>query len=126
MAFVEAVHEQLMQRSKLTAVFAHLEATEGGETSAKEMVAWIRRRIRQLDALISPTFLDLSARSAKLSFTEPETTPDEDSYYTYYPQLELHYWSLDDERGQATSQSALRWLLDSGLAGEEGTEPTSE
>lgn len=34
------------------------------------MMAWLRRRIVQLDARLSPEFLDLSARSADIDFDE--------------------------------------------------------
>ncbi|MCK1564294.1 hypothetical protein IVB08_10020 [Bradyrhizobium sp. 173] len=75
--FVDAIHEQLLERSKLTAVLAHLEqsATEG-RNRTESISEWIRRRIQQIDALTSPEFLDLSARSAKLGFVEPPNDPD--------------------------------------------------
>ncbi|QPF83948.1 hypothetical protein IC762_30560 [Bradyrhizobium genosp. L] len=85
--FVDAVHEQLVERSKLSAVLAHLEQLGmDGENPAENISAWIRRRIQQIDALISPEFLDLSARSAKLGFVEPPKDSDREyagGYYAY-------------------------------------------
>jgi hypothetical protein len=112
--FIEAVHERLMERRKLEDVLAHLDLSADPEYPSVEMIAWLRRRIRQLDALISPAFLDISARSGKVVFAEPQTISDDD-HYAYYPPISLQYWSIDEAAGQAHSRSALQWIKESGL-----------
>ncbi|MBR0820293.1 hypothetical protein [Bradyrhizobium liaoningense] len=118
--FVDAVHEQLLERSRLAAVLAHLEvALLDGKNRAESISAWIRRRIQQIDALTSPDFLDLSARSAKLGFLEPLSHPNgsdtEGHYYGYSSTPGLQFWSIDEEKELATSISALEWATQAGL-----------
>ncbi|MFG1307053.1 hypothetical protein V5F34_23285 [Xanthobacter autotrophicus] len=111
MEFVDAVHEQLTQRNKLTAVLCHLEnATSEDAARVKAMTIWVRQRLKQIDALISPHFLDISARSSKVDFTEPdpEQEAERGSYY-YSPPITLQLWSIDDAEGLATSSSPLEW-----------------
>lgn len=51
MEFVDAIHEQLALRSKLSMVLAHLENFKGDEANlASEISAWIRRRVQQINA----------------------------------------------------------------------------
>ncbi|UHD46480.1 hypothetical protein LUX29_04485 [Aureimonas altamirensis] len=111
MEFVDAVHEQLTQRDKLTAVLRHLEnATSEDVTRVSSMTTWVRQRLKQIDALISPHFLDISARSSKVDFAEPD--PEEEaergSFY-YSPPINLQLWSVDNAKGMATSCSPLDW-----------------
>lgn len=111
MEFVDAVHEQLTQRDKLTAVLCHLEnATTEDAARVSAMTTWVRQRLKQIDALISPHFLDISARSSKVDFAEPD--PEQEtvrgSYY-YSPPITLQLWSIDDAKGLATSYSPLEW-----------------
>ena len=117
--FVDAIHEQLLERSRLSAVLTHLEtATTDGPNRAKSISAWIRRRIQQVDALTSPEFLDLSARSAKLGFVEPPNDPSGaavDGYYSYRSSTPLHFWSIDEKGEYATSVNALKWATLAGL-----------
>lgn len=117
--FVDAIHEQLLERSKLTTVLAHLEqtATEGTKRT-ESLSAWIRRRIQQIDALTSPEFLDLSARSAKLGFVEPPEDPGSEyasGYYAYPSAPRLQLWSIDEEKELATSTGMLEWAIHAGL-----------
>jgi hypothetical protein len=112
--FIEAVHEQLIERKKLEDVLAHLDSSADTENPSIEMIAWLRRRIRQLDALVSPVFLELSARSAKVAFVEPQATTD-DERYAYCPPVSLQYWSTDEAAGQAHSRSALECIKEIGL-----------
>lgn len=117
--FVDAIHEQLLERSKLTTVLAHLEqtATEG-KNRTESLSAWIRRRIQQIDALTSPEFLDLSARSAKLGFVEPPSDSDSEHagrYYAYPSAPRLQLWSIDEEKELATSTGMLEWAIHAGL-----------
>lgn len=117
--FVDAIHEQLLERSKLTTVLAHLEqtATEGKNRTVS-LSAWLRRRIQQIDALTSPEFLDLSARSAKLGFVEPPKDPGSEyasGYYPYPSAPRLQLWSIDEEKELATSTGMLEWAIHAGL-----------
>lgn len=111
MEFVDAVHEQLTQRDKLNAVLRHLEkATSEDAARVSAMTTWVRQRLKQIDALVSPHFLDISARSSKVDFAEPD--PEEEaergSFY-YSPPITLQLWSIDDAKGLATSCSPLEW-----------------
>lgn len=110
MEFVDAVHEQLTQREKLTAVLHHLKnATSEDAARVSTMATWVRQRLKQIDALISPHFLDISARSSKVDFTEPpEQEAGKGSYY-YSPPITLQLWSIDDAKGLATSCSPQEW-----------------
>lgn len=85
MEFVDAVHEQLTQRDKLTAVLTHLEKTTS-ENAARvsAMTTWVRQRLKQIDALISPHFLDISARSSKVDFAEPDPEEEAERGSFYY------------------------------------------
>ncbi|WP_334518608.1 hypothetical protein [Bradyrhizobium sp. AZCC 2230] len=124
--FVDAIHQQLLERSKLSAVLAHLEtATTEDPNRAQSIQAWIRRRIQQIDALTSPEFLDLSARSAKLGFVEPPNASnggDAGNYHSYSSSAQLRFWSIDEEKELATSIGALEWATRLGLVPESETE----
>ncbi|SEB84907.1 hypothetical protein SAMN05216452_3414 [Nitratireductor aquibiodomus] len=111
MEFVDAVHEQLIQRDKLNAVLRHLEkATSEDAARVSAMTTWVRQHLKQIDTLISPLFLDISARSSKVDFAEPdpEQEAERGSFY-YSPPITLQLWSIDDAKGQATSCSPLEW-----------------
>lgn len=111
MEFVDAVHEQLTQRDKLTAVLHHLEnATPEDAARVSTMAIWVRQRLKQIGAMISPHFLDISARSSKVDFAEPDADQEAErgSYY-YSPAIALQLWSIDDAKGLATSCSPLEW-----------------
>ncbi len=109
--FVDAVHEHLTQRNKLTAVLSHLEnATSEDVERVSSMTTWVRQRLKQIDALISPHFLDISARSSKVDFAEPGPEEDADRGTFYYsPPITLQLWSIDELKGVATSCSPLEW-----------------
>lgn len=122
MAFVDAIHEQLAQRAKLTAVLSHLENATGDEARRMgPMLAWVRRRLHQVDALISPLFLDISATFAKIKFEEPPADGEiggSGGYFSYSPSVELQLWSIDEEKGLATSRTDLQWAVEAGLVPE--------
>ncbi|RUV26488.1 MULTISPECIES: hypothetical protein [unclassified Mesorhizobium] len=85
MEFVDAVHEQLTQRDKLTAVLSHLEnATSEDAARVSAMTTWVRQRLKQIDALINPHFLNISARSSKVDFTEPDPEQEAEGGSYYY------------------------------------------
>lgn len=118
MAFVGKVAAALEKRQKLETVLHFAEAADEGERHHLEtMMAWLRRRILQLDARLSPEFLDLSARSADIDFDEVAQSrlPLEPSwqYSRYEPRLLL--WRLDEETGMGHEQSSLEWNRAAGL-----------
>ncbi|MET3649829.1 hypothetical protein [Phyllobacterium ifriqiyense] len=118
MEFVDAVHEQLDHRDKLTAVLTHLENTASDhEARVSAMATWIRQRLKQIDALISPPFLDISARSSKVDFAEPDPEKEAESSgsFGYSPPITLQLWSIDFEKQLATSCSPLEWANAVGL-----------
>lgn len=109
--FVDAIHEQLSLRDKLTAVLQHLEKMAAEDTpTVTAMATWIRQSLNQIDALIGPQFLDLSVRSAKVDFTEPVPGDEAERNGFYYsPPSKLQLWSVDEVRDLATSCSAYEW-----------------
>lgn len=113
MEFVDAVHEQLTHRDKLTAVLMHPEnATSEDAAKVSAMVTWIRQCLKQIDALVSPHFLDISARSSKVDFAEPDPEKEAESgsgYFGYSPSINLQLWSIDNEEELATACSPLEW-----------------
>ncbi|MBR1252282.1 hypothetical protein JQ634_01035 [Bradyrhizobium sp. AUGA SZCCT0240] len=128
--FVDAIHEQLLERSKLSAVLSYLKTSMAEDANcAQGMSAWIRRRIQQIDALTSPEFLDLSARSAKLDFVEPlsdHNGSDPGGYKGYLSITRLQFWSIDEEKELATSISALEWATQAGLVPESESDDASQ
>lgn len=69
------------------------------------MATWIRQRLKQIYALVSPQFLDISARSSKVNFAvpDPETETDSGSgYFGYSLPIDLHLWWIDNEMELAT------------------------
>jgi hypothetical protein len=119
MEFVDAVHEQLTHRDKLTAVLTHLENTTADDAArVSAMATWIPQRLKQIDALISPHFLDISARSSKFDFAEPDPEKEAESgsgYFGYSPPINLQLWSIDNEKELATACSPLEWATAVGL-----------
>lgn len=118
MEFVDAVQEQLTQRDKLNAVLRHLEmATSEDAARVSTMTTWVRQRLKQIDALISPHFLDISARSSKVDFAEPDPEKQGDGGrgdYGYFPPISLQLWSIDDDKGLATACSPMEWTSAAG------------
>lgn len=112
MEFVDVIQTQLVERAKLASVLTHLRGLATEATAwLPEMMSWVESRIRQIDELISPRFLDISSRVAKLSFQEPPSEPDkEDGFFSYLPAVELHFWSIDHEKGLATATTPTDWL----------------
>ncbi|RVD20424.1 hypothetical protein [Mesorhizobium sp. M4B.F.Ca.ET.017.02.2.1] len=112
--FVDAVHEQLTNRDKLVAVLTHLENIAPEHVDrVSAMTTWIRLRLKQIDALISPDFLDISARSAKVDFIEPDPEKERErggGYFGYSHPIKLDLWTVDIEKGVATSCSPLDWV----------------
>lgn len=119
MEFIDAVHEQLAQRLKLATVLAHLEnTTSNSEARVTAMTTWIRQRLKQIDALVSPRFLDISARSSKVDFVEPDPEKETENgggYYGYSSPINLQLWSIDTEKQLAKASSPLEWMAAVGL-----------
>lgn len=123
--FIGAIAAQLFERDRLTKVLTHLEATEPEEMHRiMSMAAWVRIRIKQIEALLSPVFLDISARSAEVEYDEAQAAagPRGDGEHRYYVRsAALQFWSINDQTHMATGQSAYEWAIAAGhLAGERG------
>ena len=122
MEFIDAIHEQLVQRSKLSMVLTRLESFTGDEARlASTISAWMRRRIQQVDALTRPQFLDLSARLAKVDFGEAarENSVEEPGrYFGFLPAVRLQFWSIDEDKELASSITAFQWAVQAGLVPE--------
>jgi len=114
-AFASLVAAKLSEREKLARVLVHVEA--GGEGAMPQgMGVWLRRRLAELDALLSARFMEISARHAKVEFDEAAAAakPPEPSWY--YPRgVSLELWSIDEAEGRATSLSPLEWAVTQGL-----------
>src|SRR5690606_3411097 len=106
----EAIHEQLVRRSRLSNVLVHLEGIRAEDPEVLDpLIKWAHAQIRQVNALISPSFLDLSRRTAKVEFREPKVQPGTEEVWMYYgfpEKTELQFWSIDEEKGLASSVSA--------------------
>lgn len=115
--FVDLVAEALEERTRIQSVLDHLEnASANGQTAPSGMEVWLRRRLAEIDALVSLQFLNLSARSAKIDFDEGRAVAAEPEPAWYYPRpVELQFWSIDEASDQATSQTTLKWMIDTGL-----------
>lgn len=111
MLFVDAVHDQLLLRDKLSRVLSHLEHADADESNpVQEIRVWLRERIFEVDALLNSTFLELSARSAKISFRDTEPSdPAVEGGYWMRDKPDLQFWSIDEEKDYATSISRLQW-----------------
>lgn len=120
MLFVDAIHEQIVLRAKLLAVLDHLEKSPKAEaTQVEDLMDWLRARIRQVDALISPPFLDVSERFAKIEFDEDRIEPGTDNRWNCYADVvELLFWAIDEKEGIARSRTAREWALETGEASE--------
>jgi hypothetical protein len=57
------------------------------EARVNTMLIWIQQRLKLIDALISPHFLDISARSSKVDFAEPNPEKEAESGNFYYSPL---------------------------------------
>jgi len=117
MEFVDSINEQLAQRQKLAAVLDHINNAGGEHAGRMEtMVAWLNRRIQQIDALISPLFLDISARFHKLDFAEVRVDPKWQEKGRYHSgRAELMLWKIDEKKGEASSRTELQWAIGAGL-----------
>ncbi len=76
------------------------------------MIGWIELRLKAIEALLGPVFLDISARNAEVEFDEAAAAagPKGEEQYRYYSRdVKLLFWAIDEEKGQATSVSRLDW-----------------
>lgn len=114
--FSDLVAAKLDERARLTTVLSHLNGA-GEPLAPPHMGDWLRRRIAEIDALLTPEFLELSARSAKLDFDEGAAVARaaaEPSWY--YPRgVTLELWSVDEDSGKATSLTSVEWAEVNGL-----------
>jgi hypothetical protein len=86
-----------------------------------------RRRVQQINAVVSPRFLDISAKAefvevARGNAAEPA------GYSGYLPSVGLQLWLIDEEKQLARSITALEWAIQAGvlLATQVGDDPRSE
>lgn len=114
-AFVDLIASKLAQRAKLVSVLAYAEQA-GDAEMPPGMSAWLSRNIAEIDALLSPLFLEISARHAKIDFDEAAFAAKPSEPAWYYPrEVSLELWELNETEGNATLQSSLEWALAQGL-----------
>lgn len=127
MAFIDAVHGTLEERATVAGVLAHLEGRGGGAVKAlTPMLDWLRLRLQQLDALLAPTFIEISARASEAEFDEAAAAAGpkgEDTYRYYSHDAALHYWSWDASEERWHGCSATEWAIEAGLMGDVGAPP---
>jgi hypothetical protein len=91
----------MAEKAKLSAVLEQLDRTgDDQRPGLAKMKAWIKFRLRQIEALVSPQFIDISMRFATIDFAEPsegEETKGFSEYTCYSRPAELSLWSLDNE-----------------------------
>ncbi len=63
----------------------------------------IRQRLKQIDALVSPHFLDISARSSKVDFAEPDPEKEAESGSGYF------YYRRPSTSGSGLSAPKRSW-----------------
>lgn len=80
--------------------------------------------------VVSPRFLEISARPAKAEFAEvaPGNAAEPAGYSGYLPSVGLQLWSIDEEKELARSITALEWAIQAGvlLDIQVGDDPRSE
>jgi hypothetical protein len=112
--FVDALQASLDEHARLSRVLVHLDSAEGDERCRTEaMAAWVRQRLRLIEARVSPVFLDISARWAEIDFDEERARakPDAGGEFRYCARpVALQLWAIDEEKGLATSMSELDWV----------------
>lgn len=126
--FVSQVHEQLAERAELSQVLAHLEAQPPERRALlADMEAWLRRRLKAVEAHLDPVSLEASARHARLAFAEPppqaQAEPDR---YGYAPDIELHIWKPDLDADLMHAVPELDWAIGEGLIADPRVEPTGD
>jgi hypothetical protein len=118
MQFIDAIHAALEETVKLTGILSHLDGSEGERPpSIDQLMNWIRLRLRRTEALLNPTFLDLSIRCAEVEFAEKPDIEYASSigHYSYCSKpIHLHLWAIDYENELARSISALQWGVENG------------
>ncbi len=112
--FVALIADQLAERSRLEAVLAHLEGLpEDDRQRLANIEAWVRRKLKTIEARLGGASLYGSARASKVSFGEPP--PEEQSPYWYGPEIELRLWRPDPEADLLRAEDELDWLITEGL-----------
>lgn len=93
--FIDLVDAQLGEREKLRRVLAHLQGAHSDERPRlSAMIAWLELRLRAIEALLGPVFLDISARDTDVEFDEAKAAAgpkggDEYRYYSRDPKLQF-------------------------------------
>lgn len=130
MEFVDAIDGVIAERAKVARVLAHVECAGETDTVALgAMISWLKLRLKQLDALLSPTFVEVSSRASEVEFDEAKAAvgPKGDSPYRYYGHpAALNYWSLDRQTDLWCGRSATEWAVEAGLLPDVGAMPEEE
>lgn len=130
MEFVDAIDGVITERAKVARVVAHLEsAGEKDAPALRAMIIWLRLRLQQLDALLSPTFIEVSSRASEVEFDEARAArgPNGESQYRYYGHpAALDCWSLDSQADRWRRRSATEWAVEAGLLPDVGAIPGGE
>ena len=130
MEFVDAIDTVLTERGKVARVLAHLERFgEADAVALGVILAWLRLRLKQLDALLSPAFIEVSSRASEVEFDEAKAAagPNGDSQYRYYGRpAGLDYWSLDKDADRWRGRSATEWAIEAGLLPDVGVASAGE
>jgi hypothetical protein len=127
LAFIAAIEAQLAERARLQRVLAEFEmacAPEAVTTpdlvhgaagdAPPAMMAWIRWRLSATEALLSPRFLQLSARAANVTFEEPRAASDDAATRQAFSNRHapcLQFWSRDDPHLPLTPYD---WAIETG------------
>lgn len=130
MEFVDAIDTVLAERGKVARVLAHLERFGEADAEAYGVIlAWLRLRLKQLDALLSPAFIEVSSRASEVEFDEAKAAagPNGNSQYRYFGcPAGLEYWSLDKDADRWRGRSATEWAIEAGLMPDVGAAPAGE
>ena len=119
MAFTQAVADALAERVKLRAVLEHLDGdADTAVHGPVGMDAWLHRRLQALEARLSFSALEISARHAEIGFDEPPTGKVGSRWYA--PEVELHLWIPAEEEGRVSGVSELEWAIQEGLITDPG------
>ncbi|MFZ3005364.1 MAG: hypothetical protein WA047_04260 [Phenylobacterium sp.] len=119
MAFTQAVAHALAERVKLRAVLEHLDGdADTAVHGPVGMDAWLHRRLQALEARLSFSALEISARHAEIGFDEPPTGKVGSRWYA--PEVELHLWIPAEEEGRVSGVSELEWAIQEGLITDPG------
>lgn len=113
-AFVGQMVEALDRRADLKRVLDHVESWDDPACGPFGLEAFLQRRLAEEEARLSPVFLELSARAAKIEFDEAKARQSPDQPRWAYPSaIALDLWRMEIDR--ALSVDPLTWAEISGF-----------